>query len=547
MSHTTTEAGAAQGEQSDQASAAKGKSLDWRVTINGLLLGIATQSWLGSMVFHMVLMVVLALVLGTIHVANTIGQAPEFEASQEESPLPEVTHFEVGYTPLAPSELSTETLMLTEAPSVEAQFNDKSPIFEEAGGGINLGKSPLGGLGGFNVTASGLGPMIKGAGGVDTGAGFGKQMGSGGAAAGFGTRGTGMREAMLGSGGTKQSERAVAAALNWLARHQSPDGHWSIQHTAACKGGRCSGPGNHESDCGGTAMGLLPFLAAGQTHESKGPYQQQIQRGVNWLIKHQKPTGDLFTGPNMQSQMYSHGLATIALCETYGMTQDQRVGYAAQVAINFIESGQNQEGGWRYRHGTDDSDTSVFGWQVMALKSGQMAGLKVNPKAIEASRRYLNLVSRGNYKSEFTYQPLRANASYTMTAVGLLTAQYLGARRDDPVVVNGIDYLLAHKPDITQRNTYFWYYATQVMHNCPGPQWDEWNRHMRKILIDTQETKKGCAEGSWDPERPEPDPWGNQGGRLMVTSLSALTLEIYYRYLPLYKLDHVEKDLKKVN
>jgi squalene-hopene cyclase-like protein len=321
----------------------------------------------------------------------------------------------------------------------------------------------------------------------------------------------------------------VAAALNWLARHQDNDGHWSIQHTGACKGGRCSGPGSHESDCAGTAMGLLPFLAAGQTHQSKGPYQQNIQRGVNWLIQHQRPTGDLKSGRG--SQMYSHGLATIALCEAYGMTQDQRVGYAAQAALNFIESGQNSEGGWRYSHGSQDSDTSVFGWQVMALKSGQMAGLKVNPKTFESCRRYLQSCARGNYKCEFAYQPLQANATYSMTSVGLLAAQYLGARRDEP--------------DITQRNTYYWYYATQVMHNCPGPQWDEWNRHMRRILIETQETK-GCAAGSWNPEGPEPDPWGNQGGRLMVTSLSALTLEVYYRYLPLYKLGEVEKDLKKV-
>jgi Squalene-hopene cyclase C-terminal domain/Prenyltransferase and squalene oxidase repeat len=528
----------------DRSADDAGESLAAPISWKDLFMSIATQSWLGSMVFHMSLMVVLALVLGTIHVANTIGQAPEFEVAPEDnSPLPEITHFEVGYTPPAPSELSTETLMLAEAPSVEAQFNDHSPIFEEAGGGIVGGNSALGGLGGFNVTSSGLGPMIKGAGGVDSGAGFGKEMGSGGAGSGFGSRGTGMREAMLGSGGTKQSERAVAAALNWLARHQNSDGHWSIQHSAACKGGRCTGPGNHDSDCAGTALGLLPFLAAGQTHESKGPYQQNIKRGINWLISHQRPTGDLKAGPG--SQMYSHGLATIALCEAYGMTQDQRVGYAAQAALNFIESGQNSEGGWRYSHGSSDSDTSVFGWQVMALKSGQMAGLKVNPKSFEASRRYLNSVARGNYKSEFTYQPLRGNASFTMTSVGLLTAQYLGSRRDDPVIVNGIEYLLAHKPEISQRNTYFWYYATQVMHNCPGPQWDEWNRHMRRILIETQETK-GCAAGSWDPEKPEPDPWGNQGGRLMVTSLSALTLEVYYRYLPLYKLDDAEKDLKKV-
>ena len=117
--------------------------------------------------------------------------------------------------------------------------------------------------------------------------------------------------------------------------------------------------------------------------------------------------------------MYSHGLATIALCEAYGMTKDSRLGIAAQAAINFIESGQNREGGWRYSHGSDDSDTSVFGWQVMALKSGQMAGLKVNPNSFSQSRKYLNSVARGNYKSEFGYMP-GCGPTFTMTSVGLL-------------------------------------------------------------------------------------------------------------------------------
>src|SRR5262245_11598353 len=516
------------------------------VTWTELFTGIGARSFLGSMAFHMILMIVLALVLGTIHVANRLGQAPEFDASkQDDSQLPEITHFEVGYTPLAPSELSTETLMLTEAPKVEAQFNDNSLIFEEAGGGTLAGASPLGGLGGFNVTSSGLGPLIKGAGGVDSGAGIGKNIGSGGAGEGFNSRGAGMREAMLGSGGTKQSERAVAAALNWLARHQGRDGSWSIQHTQNCKEGGCSEPGRYESSTAATAMGLLPFLAAGQTHESKCPYQKNIQQGINWLIKNQKRTGDLHVGADLHPQMYSHGLATIALCEAYGMTQDSRVGYAAQAAINFIESGQNVQGGWRYKHGSEDSDTSVFGWQVMALKSGQMAKLKVNPTVMAASRRYLQSCGRRTYHCEFAYTPFHSNPSYAITSVGLLTAQYLGARRDDPVVANGIEYLLTRKPDLRERNIYYWYYATQVMHNCPGPQWDQWNREMRKILIETQETR-GCAAGSWSPEKPETDSWGNQGGRLMMTSLSALTLEVYYRYLPLYKLDSAAKDLEKL-
>jgi len=56
------------------------------------------------------------------------------------------------------------------------------------------------------------------------------------------------------------------------------------------------------------------------------------------------------------------------------------------------------------------------------------------------------------------------------------------------------------------------------------------------VLIDSQ-VKEGCAAGSWDTNDPSPDPWRAQGGRIMITSLCCLTLEVYYRYLPLYKLD----------
>ncbi len=127
-----------------------------------------------------------------------------------------------------------------------------------------------------------------------------------------------------------------------------------------------------------------------------------------------------------------------------------------------------------------------------------------------------------------------------MTSVGLLCTQYLGAKRQDPSIQEGMAYLMQHLPNANQRNTYYWYYATQVMHNLPGPEWDAWNRQMRRVMIDSQ-NKEGCAAGSWDPDKPTADAWHDQGGRIMVTSLCCLSLEVYYRYLPLYKLDTEDK------
>jgi hypothetical protein len=347
------------------------------------------------------------------------------------------------------------------------------------------------------------------------------------------------REAMLQrDGGSAQTERAVAGALHWLARHQNADGSWSCQKRApGCRDGTCTGLGQTESLTGGTAMGLLPFLAAGQTHQSRGPYQKNIAAAIRFLVARQnQQTGDLTKGNH---QMYAHGLAAIALCEAYGMSGDPTVGRAAQGAIKFIQTGQNDRGGWRYQHGTNDGDTSVFGWEMMALKSAQMAGLSVDPAKWELGRKWLSSVAAGakdgtsQSGGRFSYTP-GGGGTPCMSAMGLLITQYMGAERSDPTLTGGVAYLMSQMPKETDKNVYYWYYATQVMHNMLGPEWDKWNRQMQRILIESQ-AKANCASGSWDPLAPTKDAWGDRGGRLMQTSLSCLTLEIYYRYLPLYQ------------
>ena len=241
--------------------------------------------------------------------------------------------------------------------------------------------------------------------------------------------------------------------------------------------------------------------------------------------------------------MYSHGLAAITLCEAYGLTKDSHIRIAAEGAIRFIEASQSSTGGWHYKSQTDPGeppygDTSVVGWQIMALKSAQMAGLQVAEPAIKGSHKWLKSTTHGKSGGLFSYNP-KTPATPSMTSVGLLCTQYLGARRNDPAIQEGMAYLMQHLPNPESRDCYFWYYATQVMHNLPGPEWDTWNRQMRRVFIESQ-VKTGCAAGSWDPVKPKADAWSEPGGRLMVTSLCCLTLEVYYRYLPLYKLEEPE-------
>ena len=336
----------------------------------------------------------------------------------------------------------------------------------------------------------------------------------------------------------KPTARAVAAALTWLANHQAADGSWSLHdYTEQCTDKTCTGQSDISSDAGATALGLLPFLAAGQTHNSKGPYKERIRKGIEWLIQHQQPDGNLAKGS--ASMMYGHGLATIALSEAYGLAGDKPVGMAAQKGVNFILFAQNiHDGGWRYNP-KDPGDTCVLGWQLTALKSAQMAGLNVGGSVFAGAGKYLDSVAiRGG--TEYGYLP-GVDSSRAMTAVGLLGRQYLGAKRDSPMLTGGVKYLMSHLPDGKLPNIYYWYYGTQVMHNMSGMEWDTWNCKIRDILVRSQIRDDTCANGSWDPAK---DAWGKHGGRIMETSLAALTLEVYYRYLPIFKPESAADDHK---
>jgi hypothetical protein len=499
--------------------------------------------WACSFVFHLTLVCSLALVSSKV-VEKVVDEAPSFEEVNvpRTAEVPQqIERFEVSQTPEDPTELTNETLSLEKPAQMtqdEKHYDDSSKVVEQGGGGTPMatGQPNLGGLGGFDLQGIGAGPAVRGKGGVGGGLGTGIHAGSGGDDVGFGTR-TGHRKAMLGSGGgTRQSERAVAGALNWLARHQSRDGSWSLtSYKANCKDPSCSGDakiGSYEPAA--TALALLPFLGAGQTHKS-GLYRKTVYAGITYLVRNQKLDGDL----RMGQTMYAHGLAAIALCECYGISGDKQLKNAAQAALSFIMQAQDPAGGgWRYGP-REPGDTSVTGWQVMALKSGQMAYLAVSPVVFERAKGFLKLCSSGKHGGLFSYMPAGQTTGdiRAVTAVSLLCHQYMHMPRTDPAMIEGTTLLMQNLPDPNVRNIYYWYYGTQVMHNQPGPDWDTWNRKMRRTLIDAQCKENNCAAGSWDPVKPQPDAWGAQGGRLMMTSLSALTLEVYYRYLPLYKIE----------
>ncbi len=335
-------------------------------------------------------------------------------------------------------------------------------------------------------------------------------------------------------GGTAESEAAVERGLDWLARHQAPDGRWQLNPQPFCSGDGCLPRSASSSDTAATGLALLPLLGAGHSHNEPGRYQDTIQNGLAWLLKAQKKNGELYLGGAGNSRMYSHAIAAMALCEAYGLTRDRALQGPAQRAVNFIVESQNkQDGGWRYQPGAS-GDTSVFGWQVLCLRSAYLAGLKIPPGAIRGCHIYLNYAANDKAGATYGYRPGRS-ATPVMTAEALLCRQYLGWKRTHPGLRKGAELVFADLMESNERNVYYWYYATQLLHNMGGPSWEQWNLRIRDGLVANQVKGKGCDLGSWDPINPQPDRWGRNAGRHYTTCLSLLTLEVYYRYLPLYR------------
>ncbi len=327
-------------------------------------------------------------------------------------------------------------------------------------------------------------------------------------------------------GGTSATEAAVARGLEWLARHQEPGGHWSLHRFNAHPGCTCQDPGRSITDAGATSLALLPFLGAGQTHIA-GIYKDQVRAGLDYLLDNQAPNGDLSTGARGNTRMYTHGQSAIVLCEAYMMSGDQRLKQPAQNAITFIIASQHNAGGWRYNPG-QAGDTSVVGWQIMALQSARAAGLQVPNSVLQKANSFLNSVQAPNQL--YSYQP-RVSPTHVMTAEAILCRYYLGHGRNANTIDTGIDYLIQnHLPRQKAMNIYYLYYGTQVMHHYGGPEWELWNERMREILINSQAVE-GHRRGSWTPVENH----DRQGGRLYATAMAVCCLEVYYRHLPIFR------------
>jgi hypothetical protein len=338
--------------------------------------------------------------------------------------------------------------------------------------------------------------------------------------------GTARAAAMKTVGGKEKSEKAVMAGLRWLKQHQNEDGSWSDQYKPSMTGFAC-----------------LCFLGHGETPESP-EFGPTIKKGIDWLIAsgtqfqgHLSGQGDFGT----QHAVYEHGIAAYALGEYYTMTKDERVAELLKQAIEFIIQGQAPDGGWQYQYTKGpESDTSVSGWQIQALKAAHLTGLQIPGVDESLDKAMLNLKRVQAEDGSFGYRKA-GDKDFSLDGVGVLCT-YFWKQDKDRSVREGIEHMLRQAGDKhpvkykeDTADLYAWYYDTQACLMFGGSAWSKWNRMFQDEIADNQ-----SPDGSWPPcggkaaggeltRRPD------GAGPYYRTCLCILMLEVFYRYMPVTK------------
>ena len=370
-------------------------------------------------------------------------------------------------------------------------------------------------------------------------------------------KGSGRRHTSAKYSTARDRTNSTEAALRWFKRHQSPNGMWDVDnYQANCLDGmpKCE-PGVNQAgnaDIACTAYALMCFLGAGYDHQTPSKYRPTVTKAIEWLLAQQSAEG-LFGERN-----YEHAVATMALAEALGTTNDEHLKGPAQKAVNIILSRQAKDPkandpayaglGWDYVEGNAArNDTSVTGWNLMALKSSLGAGLQVGSgmaganvwleRAWKASNpEWKNL---DPYKSEsffpYTYDANSDQAGSNdagaghLFSVGALCAVYLGHHKGDVMLETMANSIMKHNyPTTYPTNTYFLYYNTLAIFQIGGDRWDKWNEPVSTLLSKAQRTDDSCFNGSWDYAGTQFH--GSDTGRLLSTAYACLSQEVIWRY-----------------
>lgn len=295
-------------------------------------------------------------------------------------------------------------------------------------------------------------------------------------------------------------DRAYKKGLNYLSTTQNDDGSWND---------------SVGSEPGIVGLAVLAFLAHGEDAVS-GPYAKNIKAGLDFILQNQAEDNGY-----IGNSMYTHGFATLALAESYGMIDDPRIAPALKKAVDLILSSQkrNPTGGWRYSPEASSSDTSIAGCQIVALLAARNAGIPVPDEAIDKGMKYI-VTCRGR-DGKYGYSGSGYGTS-TLTAIGSL-CHSLAKRKDEKLYKRTVESLRA---SMHQHGGHFYlfyheYYVAQALFQANEAIWNEWTTDNSRLMLASQQ-----FDGSWVDSR-----LGKSG----ATSFALLSMALHYRFLPIYE------------
>ena len=338
--------------------------------------------------------------------------------------------------------------------------------------------------------------------------------------------------AMKTYGASVSGQQSLGRALNWLAKVQNPDGTWGEGHPIAM-----------------TSLAILTFLAHGETPKSKN-FGKTVSSGVAKLAEWGNSTSTFPLGREKGGRnVYEHSLVAYALSEAYAMTGNFNLMDPINNTIKYICDNQHPNGGFFYGYknsGPENpenaSNFSNACWNWQAMKAAKSAGCTVEslPNAIAKSVAHMKKFATSTgfyYRTDNTKM-----RDPSMRAVGLLCLQLLG-EADDPITQRLGNIMVKEDSklmvwaghgrfnDPAGFFLYWMYYATQMMFQRGGNDWKTWNTKFQKMLKDNPH-----PEGYWDSpsDGTEVDRFNMKDidNKVYSTTLCALQLTVYYRYLP---------------
>jgi hypothetical protein len=341
-------------------------------------------------------------------------------------------------------------------------------------------------------------------------------------------------EALKRFGGNEATEKAVAAALDWLSRHRGQDGLWDADgFPGRCDGKACDGIGKGQHgeeipcpfDAAISALAALAFLGRGE-----------IPEGTLEGLRAADP--------------WSAALATQALAEAEALEGKGRFRDRAIAGAKALLAARQPDGGFAYAAGfRPGSDVPYTALCVQALAAARDAGLELPGDFAAGVDRFLASleIEKGKlaYLKEgraYGYTPTSSNAHAAaaireLLGIGLEGGPHRAHRA--LVAAQAPEWRISFREvDVPGRgrlqvqvgnlSLYQWWYGTIASFHGGGGRWSGWFGALKTALLGHQRTD-GCARGSWDPlgtyER-------QTGGRVLATALGALMLEQPYRDRP---------------